>query len=140
VRGGGADGQECLAEAFSALREQGRVSRFERQGITLARQGTYAPYGLPAMLLHLKGTCRVFSERLGLSLLEGSPRIPNLIELAPGVVLVEHTPPVDGIWDERRFWSAWQSLPLEAWRLVDAWAAVRLLPPCGDPGRALDLL
>jgi hypothetical protein len=116
-----------LEDAFHTLRRDGRISRFPRRGITSARQGTCAPYGLPAVLLHLNGVCRVNVERLGSHLLQASPRLLCLTELQPGVVLVENTPPLDGIWDESRFWASWQSLPAEAWSDVGAWAAVRVL-------------
>ncbi|HEY3268676.1 MAG TPA: hypothetical protein VGM37_17305 [Armatimonadota bacterium] len=124
---GSAGSARVLADAFHTLRHNGRISRFPQRGITVARQGTCAPYGAPAMLLHLVGTCRQFSEKLGMHLLEATPRLKALSEIAPGVALVESTPRLDGIWDEARFWAAWQSLPQEAWSLVQGWAAVRVL-------------
>jgi len=125
--GGAPEHIRPLAEAFASLRSAGRVSRFPNRGITVARQGTCAPYGLPAVLLKLQGTCRVFSERVGLRLLEATPRVISITEVAPAVVLVENTPPLDHIWDEARFWSAWQGLAQDAWAVIDAWAAVRVL-------------
>ncbi|HEY3414396.1 MAG TPA: hypothetical protein VGM51_15265 [Armatimonadota bacterium] len=125
--GGPAEHIRSLEDAFSSLRQDGRVSRFPRKQITVARQATCAPYGLPAVILKLKGTCRVFSERLGRDLLEASPRLISLTEVAPSVVLAENTPPLDNVWDDSRFWAAWQSLPPSAWEVVDAWAAVRVL-------------
>lgn len=125
--GGPAEHLQPLEEAFAALRKNGRVSRFPQRQITVAREGTCAPYGLPAVILKLKGTCRVFSERLGSHLLEASPRLIALTEIAPGVALVENTPPLDNVWDDTRFWAAWQSLPPSAWDVVEAWAAVRVL-------------
>lgn len=125
--GGACEHIAPLAEAFSNLRLNGRISRFPNRAITVARQGTCSPYGLPAVLLKLKGTCRVFSERVGLRLLEGSPRVIAVTEVAPAVILVENTPPLDNIWDETRFWAAWQNLAPDAWDFIEAWAAVRVL-------------
>lgn len=125
--GGSPEHIRPLAEAFANLRQNGRISRFPKRAITVARQGTCSPYGLPAVLLKLKGTCRVFSERVGLRLLECTPRVISVTEVAPAVILVENTPPLDNIWDEARFWSSWQSLAQDAWDFIDAWAAVRVL-------------
>lgn len=125
--GGNPAGVAALGEVFAQLRCVGHLSCFERQGLQLGCQGTLAPYGVPALMVQLTAPCKAVAERLGLWLLEGTPRIPVMWQAEPGILLFINTPPVDGILDESRFWQAFQGLPPQSWSSVRAWAAVRVL-------------